>query len=84
VGPLNLRLLTQLIQKKVSLLDLDVIAQEEGCGQLKEGEKVNKNFNSIFLYSQTSDPGRRMTEDENIKIIFIHEGILTGLLFKIA
>jgi hypothetical protein len=73
-----------LIQKKVSLLDLDVIAQEERYGQLKEGEKVNKNFKSIFLYSQTPDPGRRMTEDENIKIIFIHEGILTGLLSKIA
>jgi hypothetical protein len=73
-----------LIQEKVSLLDLDVIAQEERYGQLKEGEKVNKNFKSIFLYSQTPDPEGRLAEDENIKIIFIHEGILTGLLFKIA
>jgi hypothetical protein len=82
VNLLDHGLLAQLIHEKTFLLDLDVIAQAERYGQLKEGEKVNKNFKSLFFYSQISDPEDRMAEDENIKTIFIHAALLMTLLFK--
>jgi hypothetical protein len=34
----------QLVHEKAFLLDLDVITQAERYSELKEGEKVNKNF----------------------------------------
>jgi hypothetical protein len=82
VSLLDHGLVAQLIHEKAFLLDLDVIAQAERYSELKEGEKVNKNFKSFFFYSQISDPEGRMADDENIKIIFIHAALLVTLPFK--
>lgn len=76
---LNLRLLPQLVQKEVFLLDLDVIAQEERNRQLEEGQKVDPKSETLFFYPQAPDPEGRMAEDENIQVIFVHNDFVAVL-----
>jgi hypothetical protein len=66
MGLLKLRLLTQFIQEKGFLPDLDVVAEEECNRELKKDEKINTHSKTFFSYPQTSNAERSMAENENI------------------
>ena len=72
MGFLYLRLLTQLIQEKGFLSDLDVITEEERKRDLKEDEKTGRHSKTFLSKPQTPGAEGGMAEDENIYGIFIH------------
>lgn len=80
MGLLSLRLLTQLIQEKGFLPDLDVVAEDKCNGELKKDEEISTHSKTFFSYPQTSDAEGGMAEDENINVIFNHEEILLDFL----
>jgi hypothetical protein len=67
-------LLPQLAQEKGFLPDLDVVAQEECNGELKKDKKIGSHSKALFFYPQTPDAEGSVAKDENINVIFIHEG----------
>ena len=75
MGPLNLRLLLQLIQEEGFLSDLDVVTEEECKRELKKEEEISSPPKTFFFYPQTSHAEGGMAEDENINGIFIHKEI---------
>lgn len=66
MGLLHLRLVTQLVQEKGLLPDLDVITEEERDRELKKDQKVSSNAKTFFLYPQPSDPEGGMAENEDV------------------
>jgi len=60
-------LLAQLTKLKAPLLDLDVVAKEEGRREEYKAEKVDTDFKSLLRDSQMSDLGGFLTKYEDIE-----------------
>ena len=75
MGLLYLRLLAHLIEEKGFLPDLDIVAEEECDGDLKEDEEISSHSNLLFFHPERSDAERGVAEDENINGIFIHKEV---------
>jgi len=76
LGPLGLRLLTQLAQFKRFFSDLNIVTKEENGAKESKGSKIKSNLKGLFMYSEVPGLGSLLAKDKNIKIIFIQDNPL--------
>ncbi len=73
-----------MIEFKVFLLDLDVIAEEKNGEKKGNREDIGTDFKGLFAYSELPGFGSFEGKDKNIKIFFIQGNPLVPSLYGVV
>jgi hypothetical protein len=73
-----------LIQLKVFLLDLNVIAEEKNSQKEGNRENIGYDFKGLFAYPELTGFGIFVGKDKNIKIFFIQGSPLVSSLYGVV